>query len=308
MPRRYKLCCLTKNKTNPAYVGAQIGAARLARQLGSDVVPFVPEKPDDVGEQLGNIRDAMALRPDAILISPVDATALDKQLQAVRDAGIVLVYSVTASEAVPADCFATSDNYLLGIGIANYLISHLGGRGKVAILDGLAQSPTSPPRSRAFRDVVAANPAIELVAAQPGDYQFAGGKSQMAQILATQPDLDGVISANDIMALGALEAMKQAGRHVPIVGMNAMPDAVKAIIAGKLLATVSYDALSLVGMAVQAAIRILDGEAVPKVIELPADIIDIANCAAWDRPYEDRPLPEWDAVMNRLRSSGRALI
>ena len=99
MPRRYKLCCLTKNKTNPAYVGAQIGAARLAGQLGSDIVAFAPEKPDDLDEQLGNIRDAMALRPDAILISPVDATLLDTALQAVRDAGIVLVYSVTASEA-----------------------------------------------------------------------------------------------------------------------------------------------------------------------------------------------------------------
>ena len=303
MSRRYRLCCLTKNKTNPAYVGAQIGAARLARQLGSEIVPFVPAKPDDLDEQLGNIRDAMALRPDAILISPVDGTALDKELQAVRDAGIVLVYAVTASEAVPGDCFATSDNYSLGTGIARYLVDHLGGRGKVAILDGLAQSPTSPPRSKAFRDVIAANPGIELVAAQSGDYQFAGGKSQMARFLATQPDLDGVISANDIMALGALEAMKEAGRYFPIVGMNAMPDAVKAIIAGKLLATVSYDALSLVGMAVQAAIRILDGETVPKIIELPAEIIDIANCAAWDRPYEDRPLPEWDTIMNRIRST-----
>jgi ribose transport system substrate-binding protein len=59
-------------------------------------------------------------------------------------------------------------------------------------------------------------------------------------------------------------------------------------------------------MAVQAAIRILDGEAVPKVIELPADIIDIHNCAAWDRPFEDRPLPEWDAMMRRIRSGTRA--
>ncbi|MCC0028997.1 MAG: hypothetical protein H6891_01410 [Brucellaceae bacterium] len=58
-----------------------------------------------------------------------------------------------------------------------------------------------------------------------------------------------MISANDIMALGAMEAMDEAGRSVPIVGMNAMPDAVKAILAGRMLATVSYDALSLVGMA-----------------------------------------------------------
>src|ERR1700761_4353006 len=173
MSRRYKLCCLTKNKSNPAYVGAQIGAARLAKQLGSDVIGFAPDKPDDLDEQIGNLRDAMALKPDAILISPVDATGLDKELQAARDAGIVLVYSVTSSDGVPGDSFATSDNYALGVGIAKYLVDHLGGRGKVAILDGLEQSPTSPPRSKAFRDVVAAAPGIELVAAGSGAYQFA---------------------------------------------------------------------------------------------------------------------------------------
>lgn len=297
MTGRYRLACLTKNKSNPAYVGAQIGAARLAEGLGCEVLPFVPEKPDDVEEQRGNIRDALALKPDAMLISPVDARLLDPLLQEVKDAGIVLVYFVTGSDGVAADSFLTSDNYALGAGIAGYMADHLGGRGKVAILDGLAQSPTSPPRSKAFRDVVAAHPGMELVAAGTGDYQFAGGKAQMARILAEQAQLDGVIAANDIMALGALEAMAEAGRAVPIVGMNAMPDAVKAILAGRLLATVSYDALSLVGMAVQAAIRILDGEAVPKLVELPADLIDITNCAAWDRPYAERPLPDWDQVM-----------
>ena len=197
--------------------GAQIGAARLAKQLGSEIVPFVPEKPDDLDEQLGNIRDAMALRPDAILISPVAQPLSTRNAsQAVRDAGIVLAYASHGLGGCLEECLRPDT--IQGTGIARYLVDHLGGRGKVAILDGLAQSPTSPPRSKAFRDVVAANPGIELVAAQSGDYQFAGGKSQMARFLATQPDLDGVISANDIMALGALEAMKEAGRYIPIVG------------------------------------------------------------------------------------------
>ncbi|MDI3469023.1 MAG: hypothetical protein OJF62_001086 [Pseudolabrys sp.] len=75
------------------------------------------------------------------------------------------------------------------------------------------------------------------------------------------------------------------------------PDAVKAIKAGRLLATVSYDALSLIAIALQAAIRILDGKPVAKVIELPAGIIDISNCEVWNRPYEERPLPMWDDVV-----------
>lgn len=300
MHPKYRLCCLTKNKSNPAYVGAQIGAARLARNLGCEVQGFVPEKPDDIDEQRAHIHAALASRPDAILISPVDATALNDALQDVVDAGVVLVFFVTSAEGIAANAFITSDNYSLAAEIAKRLVGHLGGRGKVAILDGLAQSPTSPPRSKAFRDVASSYPGIDVVAAAAGDYQRAGGKAEMTKMLAAHPELDGVICANDIMALGALEALDEAGRTTTMVGMNAMPEAIKAIKGGKLLATVSYDALSLVAIAVQAAIRILDGQPVPQVVELPAEIIDITSCEAWDRPYEDRPLPMWDDVMNAV--------
>jgi len=297
MQPKYRICCLTKNKTNPAYIGAQIGAQRLARQLGCDVQGFVPERPDNIDDQTAHIHAAIASKPDAILVSPVHATALNGALQKVVDAGIVLVFFVTSAEGVAANSFITSDNYTLGAAIAKRLVEHLGGRGKVAILDGLAQSPTSPPRSKAFRDVAAAYPGIKVVATAAGNYQRAEGKAETAKILAAHSELDGIISANDIMALGALEALDEAGRTAAMVGMNAMPDAVKAIKAKRLLATVSYDALSLVAIALQAAIRILDGKPVAKVVELPAEIIDISNCEAWDRPYEERPLPMWDDVV-----------
>jgi ribose transport system substrate-binding protein len=296
MAKRYRLCCLTKNRTNPAYVGAQIGARRLAERLGCDLQSFVQDKPDDIDEQRAQIRAAIATKPDAILVSPVHQAAVDDALEAVREAGIVLIYFISSSERVPARSFMTSDNYALARDIAGYLIDHIGGQGDVAILEGLPQSPTTAPRTRAFLDVIGEHPAINLVARAVGNYQFAEGKTAMAGILRNHDGLRGVISANDIMALGALEAMAEAGRSATMTGMNAMPDAIKAIKEGKLLATVSYDALSLVSLAVQAAIRILDGDPVPAVVSLGAEIIDATNCAAWDTPYEDRPIPDWDSV------------
>jgi ribose transport system substrate-binding protein len=297
MPAKYRMCCLTKNKTNPAYVGAQIGAARLAKSLGCEVVAYVPEKPDDIDEQRGHIKAAIASKPDAILVSPVHTTALNDSLRKVVEANIVLVFFVTSAEGIKANTFITSDNYTLAKNIAGYLINHLGGAGDIAILEGLPQSPTSAPRTEAFLDAAADHPGINVVARAIGNYQRAEGKAEMARILAQHGRLDGVVSANDIMALGALEAAQEAGRNITMVGMNAMPDAVTAIKAGRLLATVSYDALSLVAMAVQAAVRILDGLAVPPVVELPAEVIDATNCDAWDRPYDQRPLPVWGDLM-----------
>jgi ribose transport system substrate-binding protein len=301
MSKRHQLCCLTKNRTNPAYVGAQIGARRLAESLGCHLQSFVQDKPDDIDEQRAQIHAAIATKPDAILVSPVHEAAVDEALEAVREAGIVLVYFISSSEHVPADSFMTSDNYALARNIAGYLIGHIGGRGDVAILEGLPQSPTTAPRTRAFLDVIGEHPGINLVARAVGNYQFAEGKTAMAESLRNHDGLRGVISANDIMALGALEAMAEAGRSVTITGMNATPDAIKAIKEGKLLATVSYDALSLVALAVQAAVRILEGDPVPEVVNLGAEIIDATNCAAWDRPYEDRPIPDWDSAVGGAR-------
>lgn len=123
--------------------------------------------------------------------------------------------------------------------------------------------------------------------------QIAAARLAMARMLAEHPHLDGLIAANDAMALGALEALDAAGLSIPVVGMNAMPEAITAIHAGRMLATVSFDAPALVCTALTAALRILEGEAVPEVITLPAEVIGRKNCAAWDCPYEERSLPVW---------------
>ncbi|MEO9899233.1 hypothetical protein [Nisaea sp.] len=96
------------------------------------------------------------------------------------------------------------------------------------------------------------------------------------------------------MSLGVLEAPDSASLSIPMVGMNAMPEAITAIRAGRMLATVSFDAPALVCTALMAALRILEGEAVPEVITLPVEVIGRENCAEWC-PYEERPLPEWES-------------
>ena len=86
------------------------------------------------------------------------------------------------------------------------------------------------------------------------------------------------------MALGAIEA---AGKPlVPIVGVNAVPDAIAAIKSGKLLATGSFDAMKMACLATEAALRYLSGETAPREILLPVEIADRASCAAWDAIIE----------------------
>ncbi|MEQ8813897.1 MAG: sugar ABC transporter substrate-binding protein [Thalassobaculum sp.] len=296
MARNFRLHCLTKNRTNPAYVGAQIGAARLADSLGCTLVGAAPATPDDPGEQIALLEEALASRPDAILIAPVHTTALDPTLRKVVDAGIPLVFFVASAPAIAADTFVTADNRTLAAAAAGRLFEHLGGTGEVAILEGLPQSPTAAPRAEGFRAAASGYPRIRIVDSAVGDYQHAGGRLAMARMLERHARIDGVVAANDAMALGAIAALREAGREAAVVGINAMPDAIRAIRSGAMLATVSYDALSLVCTGVHAAVRILTGRPVPRLLELPADVVDVGNCAAWDVPYEQRPLPTWESA------------
>jgi len=86
----------------------------------------------------------------------------------------------------------------------------------------------------------------------------------------------------------ALDAMREAGRPLPIVGINATPEGVAAIKAGELLASAAFDALKLACLGVEAALRALGGERVPA-----EKVVDHSNCGVWDLPHTERSLPDW---------------
>jgi ribose transport system substrate-binding protein len=117
------------------------------------------------------------------------------------------------------------------------------------------------------------------------------------ELLASIPRIDGILSANDVMSLGAIDALEEAGRSIPLIGVNALPEAVTELKSGRLLATVDFDAMKLSCIATEAAIRHLRGQPVPPDIELPVSIVDAANCAPWDRPLEERECPRWEDVV-----------
>ncbi len=297
MSKPFRLAFVTKNKTNPAYHGARSGAARVAANFGCTVEDFVPEKPDDVDEQRVLIEAAIETRPDGFVIAPAHPSALDPTLRRIKELGAPLVHFVTDTEGQPADCFVTADNYGLAHAIAGVLCEHLGGRGGLVVMEGHPISPTTLPRTQGFLDAVAAHPGCRVIEQVIGNYQRADARQAMAGVLARGPEFDGVVAANDYMALGVLDEMTRAGRRAPVVGVNATPDGIEAITTGQMLATSAFDAMIMGCIATEAAIRLLRGEPVPGRIELPVEIVDAGNCAAWDLPYEKRPLPEWERVV-----------
>lgn len=295
--RNFRLAVVTKNALNPAYAGARLGADRVAARWGCTARHYVPAVPDDVDEQRALIEAALAERPDALLLVPAHATALNDTLRRVQAAKIALICFVARPDDVAPAVAVGSDDRTLANGIAGHLIAHLDDRGDIVTLEGHPASVTTSPRTLGFRDAAAQHAGVRIVGSRIGYYLRNEGRTAMAELLAAHAKIDGVLAANDFMALGALDAMEQSRRKIPIVGINATPEGVKAIRSGALLASAAFDAMKMACLATEAAVRLLSGERVPDEIMLPAEVVDSSNCAAWDLPYHERPLPEWSAYV-----------
>ena len=291
------IAVFTKNRTNPAYAAARLGAERTAARLGAQVAHYVPRQPDSVAEQIELVGQALARRPDAFVFVPVHDTALDDSVRKINAAGIPLFNIINRMARGERVTFVGSDDYRIGRDIARHLLRHIGGAGEVVIIGGVPAAVTGQDRLRGFHDAIREFPGVRVAGEGTGDFQRDVGRRAMEQLLQSCPRIDGVLSANDAMSLGAIEALEAAGRRIPVIGVNAVPEAVTALKTGRLLATVDFDALKISCIATEAAVRHLRGEAVPREIELPVSIVDAANCGPWDRPLEERECPRWDDVI-----------
>ena len=292
-----RLAVFTKNRSNPAYAAARIGADRTAKRFGAQTVHYVPEKPDDLDEQIALVDAAIAQRPDALVLVPVHPTKMNPSIRKIVAAGIPLFGFLNAYSEPGPVTYVGSDDFAIGVKIATYLYEHLGGRGDVAFLEGADHSVTSRERVRGFRAAAERFPDIRISATACGHYLREPGRRATEDMLKSGARFDAILAANDEMALGALEALDAAGRKSTVAGVNAIPDAIAAIREGRLLATADFNAMKISEIATEAAIRHLRGEKLPPEILLPVDVVDRSNYAAWDKPFEQRDPIRWeDAV------------
>ena len=292
-----RIAVVTKNRTNPAYGGALVGAQRSAAQHGAVLDYFAPETPDDIDEQAALLDQVIAGGYDALVLMPAHESALDPALDKMADAGIPIIFVVTRPKRRRGVTFISSDDRALARATAANLFDHLGGAGKVVIIDGHPNSTTTPDRHAGFMAAVADYPDIHLLNAQSGGYQRRPAYDVMRTLLARHPRIEGIVSANDLMSLGLIDALHETGRRIPLVSINGTPDAIAAIKAGDMLSSTSFSTLGFGVIAGEAAARHLRGESVPVEIMLPTEIVDASNVAAWDKPYEERDCVSWDDVV-----------
>ncbi|TDT88009.1 monosaccharide ABC transporter substrate-binding protein (CUT2 family) [Azorhizobium sp. AG788] len=287
------IAVFTKNQTNPYFQTVRVGAEAAAKAMGAKVVHYIPTKPDSIPEQLSQIEDVIVKKPSAIVFVPVDYKAMVPGVEQINDAKIPVVNVTDRSAGGKFLAFVGADDYSLGLETGRYLLKEMGGKGNVVILEGVKGSLTNVDRVRGFNDALKEFKDVKLLASQPANYQRLQGLQVMENLMQSHPQIDGVLAANDAMAIGAIEALDGANRKAKVVGINGTKEAVDAIKSGKLLASGDYNGFLQGCIGTMVAIRALRKETIVNEVVLKPTVVNASNYKPYDVPLESRSCPSW---------------
>jgi inositol transport system substrate-binding protein len=234
-----------------------------------DVELTIVDAANDSAKQTGQIENFLAQGMDAIVILPVDTAATGPMTKAVVKAGKPLVYVNRLPANLPKSVvYCGSNSIEAGIMNMEELGKAMGGKGNVVILMGELSNEAAIGRTDGIKKTAKEKfPDIKIVREQTGNWKREQGKTIMENWLASGQEIDGVASNNDEMALGALQAIKAAGKlgKIPVGGTDGSHDALESMAKGELNNTVFQDPVGQGEEAVNAAYLLAKKEPNPKV-------------------------------------------
>jgi ribose transport system substrate-binding protein len=255
------------------------GVEEAAKAAGFELV--FSDARDNPAKQVRDLEDMVTRRCDVILISTYYAEAITPAVKMINQAGIPLVVlSSSIKGDVSWTCHLSTDTLGTARAAGEYFVNNLGGKGRVVQIEGKPGSVVNQMRGSGWREVIDRNPGIEVVKHVVANYERMQALRHMEDILRSTQDISAVYCHNDEMALGAIKAVKEAGRarQMWLTGYDGIQlDALEAVYNGELRATWQY--LPFGTEAVDTAVKILQGANVPKEIVFPSPLITRDNIA-----------------------------
>ncbi len=248
---------------------------------------------NDVNKQLSEIQNFIASKVDAIVVNPVDTSATAAITKLAADANIPLVYvnrqPANLDSLPPNQAFVASNEVDSGTLETKQICKLLkdGGKGSganVYVIEGELSNQAAVQRTQDVKDVIATPDCnfIKIIDLQTADWSRDKAQSLMANWITAGTPYDAVISNNDEMALGAIQAMKAAGvdtSKMIIGGVDATQDGLASMKAGDLKATVFQDAAGQGKGALDAALALAAGKKVDRTVFVPFQLVTPDNMA-----------------------------
>ncbi|RFZ84029.1 sugar ABC transporter substrate-binding protein [Shinella sp. WSJ-2] len=248
----------------------------------------IEDAQNDVAKQQSQIQNFIASGVSAIIVNPVDTDATAALSKAAADAGIPLVYvnrePANINELPEKQAFVASNEQESGTLETKEVCRLLNGKGKVVVMMGELSNQAARMRTQDVKDVIATDECkgLTIVEEQTANWSRTQGADLMTNWLSAGLEFDAVISNNDEMAIGAIQALKASGRSmdsVVVAGIDATQDALAAMAAGDLDVTVFQDAAGQGKGSVDAALKLAKGEKVETKVYIPFQLVTPANIA-----------------------------
>ncbi|MEU5764564.1 ABC transporter substrate-binding protein [Streptomyces asoensis] len=190
-------------------------------------------------KQISDVQDLLAKGADLLVIAPLNSDGWDPVLQAAAAKKVPIVTidrKINATACKDYVSFIASDFVEQGRRAADQMIEATGGKGEVAILLGSAGNNVTTERTKGFKEQIAAKaPGLKVVFEQTGDFAREKGQQVTEQLIQSKPGIKGIYAENDEMGLGAVAALKGAGKKagdVEIVTVDGTRNAVQGIVDG----------------------------------------------------------------------------
>jgi inositol transport system substrate-binding protein len=246
----------------------------------------IEDAKDDVSKQLSQVQNFIANGMDAIIVNPVDTSATAAITKAAAEAGVPLVY--VNREPIDVDklgskaAFVASNEAESGTLETKEICKLLGGKGNILVIEGQLSNQAAVQRTKDIHEVISAPDCqgIKIIAEQTGNWDRTQGQNLMTNWLSKGMKFDAVVSNNDEMAIGAIQAMKAAGidtKKAVVGGVDATQDALASMKAGDLKVTVFQDAAGQGRGAVDTALKLIKGEKSDKKVYIPFQLVTPDN-------------------------------
>ncbi|RQS10945.1 sugar ABC transporter substrate-binding protein [Burkholderia sp. Bp9002] len=250
----------------------------------------VEDAGNDVGKQLSQVQNMIAQKVDAIIVNPVDTDATPKITKMVTEAKIPLVYvnrRPVDFDKLPAGvAVVASDEKLSGTLQARQVCKLLGGKGDILVLMGELSNESARARTKDIEEVLATRECagMKIVDKREGKWSRTQGQDITMNWLSSGVKFDAIVSNNDEMAIGAINALKAARKWTPktvVAGIDATPDGLASMKSGELKVSVFQNAAGQGQQSVAAALKLAKKQSVDRYVNVPFELVTPDNMSKY---------------------------
>lgn len=285
-PEKPKVALVMKSLANEFFLTMEDGAKAYQKEHSADfdlISNGIKDETDTAG-QTRIVEQMILAKVNALVIAPSDSKAMVPVIKKAVDAGITVINidnqldpQIVKSKNISVP-FVGPDNRKGARLVGEYLAKQLKAGDQVGIIEGVSTTTNAQQRTAGFKDAMDAA-QIKVVSLQSGDWEIDKGNKVAASILSEYPDVKALLAGNDSMAVGAVSAVRAAGKagKVQVVGYDNI-NAIKPMLKdGRVLATADQFAAKQAVFGIETALKILKSEKVDSgvngVIETPVELV-----------------------------------